>query len=179
MEVIMGIGDLFDQALHCTEKGKSIHGTTAKKFLCQEYHSYAENHWAECMVSERCLWSLTSWAICWGQLCFWVWFGFGNQPFSEPFAQSTSRCCSSPRWGEAWGPWRWPRNGQHGVHVWPLPGFDHRPEDALQCMRWLWPVLWMLRGQEIFLWVCLTWPPAQHTFFHVLVCFFFFLNLTL
>ena len=44
----MGIGDLFDQALHCTEKGKSAHGTTAKKFLCQEYHLYAENHWAEC-----------------------------------------------------------------------------------------------------------------------------------
>lgn len=44
----MGIGDLFDQALHCTEKGKSAHGTTAKKFLCQEYHLYAEKHWAEC-----------------------------------------------------------------------------------------------------------------------------------
>lgn len=135
----------------------------AKSIICM-----LRNTGQNAPVSERCLWSLTSWAICWEQLCFWVWFGFGNQPFSEPFPESTSRCCASPRWSEAWGPWRWPRNGQHGVHVWPLPGFDHRPEDALQCMWWLWPVLWMLRGQEILLWVCLTWPPAPQTGTHLL-----------
>lgn len=154
----MEIGHWFDQSL-LRWKRASVHCTMDKTFCAENIvPPYAQSHWAECLVSRRCLWLLMSWSVNWEQLCFWGWFRFGSSRSTSPLPSPPHTDIFLLRWGEAWGPRRWPRNGQHGVYLWPLPGFDHRPKDELQCVRWLWPLLWMLCSKEIFLWVCLRCP---------------------
>lgn len=50
---------------------------------------------------------------------------------------------------QARGPWGWPRDGQHGICLWPLPGTHCRQQDQLQCLWRLWSVLRLLPCKEI------------------------------
>lgn len=53
------------------------------------------------------------------------------------------------RWCQAWRPWGWPRDGEHGIRLWPLPGAHSRQQDQLQRVWRLWPVLWLLQCKEV------------------------------
>lgn len=57
--------------------------------------------------------------------------------------------CFSTRWCQAWGSWRWPWDGQHGIRLWPLSGTHCRQQNKLQRLWRLWLVLRMLPCKEV------------------------------
>lgn len=58
--IIVETGHQFDQSLLCWKR-ESVHGTIDKKFCAENIvRPYVQSHWAECLVSRRCLWPLMS-----------------------------------------------------------------------------------------------------------------------
>lgn len=158
--IMLGLANLLpSDSVLCWKNGGATHSTISKKLCAENVVHMLRATGQNALVSRRCPWPLAS----------GVGLGLEASPLPNP-----PLTFLSPRWSEAWGPRRWPWNGQHGVYLWQLPGFDHRPEDELQRVLWLRSLLWMLCSKEILLWVCLRSPLALVPFLRVFLCFFFF-----